>query len=71
MESTRRANEEASREQIAVWEQVKDTLDEHTRSLQAQGNIATRLAERMYVPFLLRDTAQLIKLQEIFFRSRY
>lgn len=47
LDSARRANEEAVNEQSAMLGQVKDTLDEHTRSLQAQGTAVTRLNERM------------------------
>jgi hypothetical protein len=48
MENTRRANDEAVKDQTAVLGQVRDTLNEHTRGLQAQGTVVTRLAERMY-----------------------
>jgi hypothetical protein len=48
MENTRRANETTANEQSMVLGQVKDTLYEHTRTLQAQGTTAMRLAERMY-----------------------
>jgi hypothetical protein len=47
MEITRRANEVTANEQSMILGQVKDTLDEHTRTLQAQETTAMRLAERM------------------------
>jgi hypothetical protein len=47
LDSVTRANEEAVNEQSAMLGQVKDTLDEHTQSLQAQGTTVTSLNERM------------------------
>jgi len=60
METTRRMNEEAANEQSTMLGQMKDSLDEHTRSLQTQGTTAARLAERMYDFFLTLSMTWLI-----------
>jgi hypothetical protein len=47
MENTRRANETSASKQSMILGQLKDTLDEHTISLEVQGNTTARLAEGM------------------------
>ena len=53
LKNAQRANQSSSNQQLAILGQVKDTLDEHTRSLDAQGSTGRRLAERMKYFFTL------------------
>ena len=47
LDSATRANEKAVNEQSAMLGQVKNILDEHTKSLEAQGTASTRLNEQV------------------------
>jgi hypothetical protein len=47
MVDARQANEATANEQLVVLGQVKDILDTHTKTLQAQDTTAMRLKERM------------------------
>lgn len=47
MEHTRRANETSATKQSIILGQLKNTLDEHTISLEIQGNTTRRLAKGM------------------------
>jgi adenosyl cobinamide kinase/adenosyl cobinamide phosphate guanylyltransferase len=48
LQCTEQLSTENAREQLLLLDQLKHTLGDHTRRLEAQNNTTTRLAERMY-----------------------